>query len=418
MTIAIRLSCVALAALALASGSAGAGDGMVDGRPPEGGAFDPGLPVDGGYFPDSYSYWFDGDPTGGAVFYETMGGGATEIASGLGFDVVELYDGFCVAEPGEANGLSAVVELCSILNGADPYAGCEPDEFLRAPEGLGFAGVILGSEFGRAQYPRQPCVTTIRARPAHGRATGAGVTVAVLDTGVDRAHTLFNDPAGRVLPGRDIVDQDEFPDEVAGAGYGHGTTVAGLVLLAAPGARILPVRVLDQHGTGTAGRIAAGIRYAADSGAGVVNLSFGGVGRSSAVEEALADAMARGVVIVAAAGAVRGPDDLQFPGSVPGVIAATGTAKRTGDVWTPASGLIGPYPGERWFRGTGTSFSCALVSGGAALAQERWPGITGDGIVALLQPSSVARIQPFDTATLLWLWSPVPVRLNLLRLVR
>jgi hypothetical protein len=415
MKTAIRVSCVAAAGFALAAGSADADEGVVRDPPPTDG--ESGSSPLGEYGPADELY-FAGDPTGGACFYETMGGDGIEIASELGFTVSEVYDGSCVADPGESNGLFDVVVLCSILNGADPCAGAEPDDFLRAPEGLGFAGVVLGSSFGRAQYVRQPCVTTIRGRPAHEYATGDGVTVAVLDTGIDRTHSLFNDPPERVLAGRDFVHPDEVPDEEEGRGYGHGTTVAGLVLLAAPDALILPVRVLDANGVGTAGRIAAGIRYATDSGAHVVNLSLGGIGRSSAIEDALADAMGRGVVVVAAAGNVRGSDALQFPASVPGVIAASGSAKRDGDVWTPAAGLAGPYPGERWFRGIGTSFSCALASGGVALAEQRWPGITGDAVVALLQPGATVRIQPFDVVMPAWLGALQPVRLNLLRLVR
>jgi subtilisin family serine protease len=415
MKIAIRLSCVAAAGFALAAGSAGADEGVIRDPPPADGASGPAADGNDVYFDASY---FDGDPTGGACFYETMGGDGIAIASELGFTVSEVYEGSCVADPGEANGLFDVVVLCSILNGADPYAGCEPDDFLRAPEGSQYNGVVLGSSFGRAQYLRQSCVTTIRGRQAHEFATGAGVTVAVLDTGIDRTHALFSAEPGRVLAGRDIVDLDDVPDEEQGRGYGHGTTVAGLVLLAAPDARILPVRILDADGIGSAGRIAAGIRYAADAGAHVVNMSLGGDGRSSAVRDALLDAQQRGVVVVAASGNRRQSDPPQYPALEEGVIAATGSVGQHGDVWAPSVGLAGPYPSERWFRGTGTSFSCALVSGGAALAKQQRPGITSYEIVARLQRRADMQLPSFQIVDALSLDLPDPVRLNLVRLVR
>jgi subtilase family protein len=408
MSIAIRLTCVAAGALALASGSAAARNDVQDGWVP-GGVFEPAT---SGTYGSADGSYFVGDPTGGAIFYETMGGDAMAIASELGFDVTEVYQGSCVADPGEANGPFDAVVLCSILNGADPYAGAEPDDFLRSPEGSGFAGGVLGSFFGRAEYLSQSAVTAIRGRQAHELATGAGVTVAVLDTGIDRTHTLFTDTPDRVRPGRDFVDLDDVPDEEEGEGYGHGTTVAGLVLLAAPGAGILPVRVLDADGVGTAGRIAAGIRYAADSGATVVNLSLGGRGSSSAVRDALADAMARGVVVVAAAGNAPRSRATQYPAAEDGVISATGSIGRDGDVWAPSTGLAGPYPLERWFRGRGTSFSCALVSGGVALAKERQPWISSYEVVWSLVGQQ--RAAHMDLST----WPHRPVHLDLLRLAR
>jgi subtilisin family serine protease len=394
MKIAIRLSC--LAAAALAAGSDAAENEPRAGVPKQGCAFDETAYWEG-WYGDPFAY--GSDPTGGAVFYETMGGDASAIASELGFEVTEVYGGLYVADPTATNGMFDAVTLASILNGADPYTGAEPEDFLRSPEGSGFAGGVLGSWYGRTQFVRQNAVRTINGRDARTSNWGEGVTVAVLDTGVDRTHALFNDPPARVLPGRDFVDLDDSADDERGEGaahdgYGHGTTVAGLVLLAAPGVRILPVRVLDVDGAGTAGRIAAGIRYAADAGADVVNLSLGGEGWSSAIRDAVVDAMGRGVVIVAAAGNARRPGAPQYPAAEWGVIAATGSVGHHGDVWAPSVGLAGPYPGDRWFRGIGTSFSCALVSGGAAIAKERVPAISSYEIVAALAPgrSGVARL--------------------------
>ena len=449
MKIMIRLSCAAAGALALAQGSASAGDGVRDDFWQQGApAAEPTWTTDaygnaypdygyGGYayYGDSYTYeyyGYGGDQTGGCVFHETMGGDAMAIALAFGFEVIEVYEGLFVAEPTGANGEFDALWLCQALNGADPFAGAEIDGFLRAPEferepeGSGFAGGVLGSWFGRADFLRQNAVRAIKARSAHDFATGAGVIVAVLDTGVDSTHALFTDPPGRVLVGWDFVDLDEDASEDEGngidddgdghkdEGYGHGTTVAGLVLLAAPAAKILPVRVLDDEGVGTAGRIAAGIRYAIDAGAHVVNLSLGGRGDSPAIRAALDEAMASGVVVVAASGNTRArregaPPDMHFPASVLGVIAATGRVGREGDVWAPSVGLAGPYPSDRWFRGNGTSYSCALVSGGAALAKQRMPYISSydiwtelerDRPLARLDLARLARMTSMDLVDL------------------
>lgn len=344
------------------------------------------------FFPPFEDDWTGAEFTGGAVFLETMGGDAAWIAQDLGFWVSEPYEDLCIAEPGEGSNVWDSLFLCSILNGADPGAGAEPDFFLRAPEGSQSNGIVLPSEFGRA-FERQPAFAAIRTRPAHRRATGQGVRVAVLDSGIDRAHPRL---AGSVGEGFDFVDDDADPSEGVpdgldqdgdgepDDGYGHGTTVSGLVRGAAPGARIVPVRVLDEEGRGTAGRIAAGILYALDRDAEVINLSLGGQGYSSAVHDAILRAMERGTIVVAASGNAPRPGFPDFPANLPGVLAATGRVGHDGDVWAPSAQLIGPYPGGRWFRGRGTSFSSALVSGGVAIARERVPGLTPWDVLARL----------------------------------
>ena len=333
------------------------------------------------------------EPTGGATFQETLGGRAAELAAAFGFDVEEVYGGFFVATATAGNGMFDAVLFCNILNGTDPSTGAEPDFFLRPPEGSQSNGFVLPSSFGRSQFLRQSALTFVHARTAHRMATGDGVVVAVLDTGIDRSHSMF---AARVADGLDLVDGDDDPSEGipdgidqdgdgrADDGFGHGTTVAGLVLAAAPNATILPVRVLDVEGRGTAGRVAAGIRYATDHGAQVINLSLGADGYSPAIHDAIARARDWGLVVVAAAGNVRGAPAPQFPASEWGVIAATGNLGVPGDVWAPASNVAGPYPGELWFRGTGTSFAAALVSGGVALAEQRRPGLSAFDVVASL----------------------------------
>jgi thermitase len=151
----------------------------------------------------------------------------------------------------------------------------------------------------------------IHADQAHLATTGAGATVAVVDTGIDAAHP---DLAGRVLPGWDFVDGDSTPQD----GNGHGTHVSGIIAAdagngvgvdsVAPGASILPVRVLDNSGSGSDADVAQGIDWATDHGADVINLSLGGslptsgLGLADDMTAAVQRAVDHGVVVVAAAG--------------------------------------------------------------------------------------------------------------------
>ena len=98
-------------------------------------------------------------------------------------------------------------------------------------------------------YTTQWAPAAMRLPEAHRLSTGAGVRVAVLDTGVDRTHPAL---ATRLLPGFDFVDFDNDPSEgsQAGVGFGHGTHVAGLVAMVAPDAAIMPLRVLGHRWTG------------------------------------------------------------------------------------------------------------------------------------------------------------------------
>src|SRR5918997_1203607 len=154
-------------------------------------------------------------------------------------------------------------------------------------------GAVLVPAPARADSVRneQWQLGALNAVTAWQHSTGRGVTVAILDSGVDASHP---DLAGQVLPGIDLVDgsTDGRVDPV-----GHGTTVAALiagkqdtdgVVGIAPDAKILPVRVLDkQNRYEDASVVAKGLRWAVDRGATVVNLSLGGVTQSELLASAL-----------------------------------------------------------------------------------------------------------------------------------
>ncbi len=165
-------------------------------------------------------------------------------------------------------------------------------------------------------------------------ATGRGVTVAVVDTGIAcEDHGPFRKgtdlAATRCVPGWNFVAQNEHAND----DQGHGSHVAGTIAqsthngLGATGlafqARLMPVKVLDERGFGTTVEVANGIRWAADHGAHVINLSLGGPRRSKVLDAAIEHALSRGVVVVAAAGNSGGR--VGYPAGCEGVLAVSAT---------------------------------------------------------------------------------------------
>ncbi|MEV1108779.1 type VII secretion-associated serine protease mycosin [Micromonospora sp. NPDC049751] len=240
----------------------------------------------------------------------------------------------------------------------------------------------------------------LRADTAWRTSTGRGVTVAVVDSGVDANHP---DLAGQVLPGLDLVGP------AGGAGpdpVGHGTTVAGLiagrnddkrgVVGLAPDARILPVRVLDERNKyDDALIVAKGVRWAVDHGARVINLSLGGSGDSPALAAALDYAFVRDVVVVACTGNLATSTDSKpwYPSREPGVIAVAGLERNSDNLWSgsitgratvltaPATGLVGARPTDGYWRVQGTSFAAPLVAATAALVRSRYPDMPAGQVV-------------------------------------
>ncbi|MFE3514458.1 type VII secretion-associated serine protease mycosin [Streptomyces sp. NPDC059166] len=245
---------------------------------------------------------------------------------------------------------------------------------------------------------------------------GKGITVAVLDTGVDGRHP---DLDGQVLPGKDLIG--------FGAGRGdrswalHGTAMAGIiagrgsgpgrgdgVLGVAPEARILPVRVILESGDpsrakaratrGTA--LADGIRWAADQGADVINLSLGDDSESAHPEpgedSAVQYALSKGVSVVASAGngGEKG-DRVSYPAAYPGVIAAAAvdkygthasfsTRRWYATVSAPGVDIVVANPDRHYYIEWGTSAASAFVSGAVALVRAAHPGLSPAQIKTLL----------------------------------
>ncbi|MBZ9643489.1 type VII secretion-associated serine protease mycosin [Streptomyces sp. PSKA30] len=255
---------------------------------------------------------------------------------------------------------------------------------------------------------------------------GEGITVAVLDTGVDADHP---DLVGNVLDGKDMIRFGAEPGDrawarhgtaMAGiiAGHGHGAGNSDGVLGIAPEAKILPVRVILEDGDSARAKarktrgnaLADGIRWAADHGADVINLSLGDDSASAhpepAEDEAVQYALKKGSVVVASAGngGEKG-DHISYPAAYPGVIAATAvdkfgtrasfsTRRWYATVSAPGVDVVIADPDRRYYEGWGTSAAAAFVSGAVALVKSAHPGLTPAQIKRLLQDT--ARNAPAD----------------------
>ncbi|MEV5883354.1 type VII secretion-associated serine protease mycosin [Streptomyces sp. NPDC052020] len=249
---------------------------------------------------------------------------------------------------------------------------------------------------------------------------GAGVTVAVLDTGVEADHP---DLAGNVLTGKDMVGFGAREGDrawarhgtaMAGiiAGHGHGPGGADGVMGVAPEAKILPVRVILEDSDPSRAKarktrgnaLAEGIRWAADHGADVINLSLGDDSASAhpeaAEDEAIQYALKKGVVVVASAGngGEKG-DRVSYPAAYPGVIAATAvdrygtrasfsTRRWYATVSAPGVDIVIADPDHRYYEGWGTSAAAAFVSGAAALLKAAHPGLTPAQVKRLLEDTA------------------------------
>jgi subtilisin family serine protease len=192
----------------------------------------------------------------------------------------------------------------------------------------------------------------------------AGVVVAVVDSGVDPREGL------RVEGGADLVDGDA----TASDPDGHGTAVAAAVLGACPGCTVLPVRVLSRNGTAPWARLAAGIVWAVDRGARVVNVSVAGTGGSRELRAAVAYAQRRDVLVVAAAGNAADQRPA-YPAAYAGVVAVAAVDgdgalhdwSSSGDwvdLTAPGCATLPVHDSSE--AACGTSFAAPLVAGVAA----------------------------------------------------
>lgn len=223
------------------------------------------------------------------------------------------------------------------------------------------------------------------------RKFGAGIKVAVVDTGVDLNHPILS---GRLAPSsewKDFVDGDTTPQDVSGdVGFGHGTAVSGVILQIAPRATILPIRVLNNDGSGLTSNLVAGIAHAVKMGAQVINVSVGTVGWDQSLYDICVYANLKNVYITASAGneakgSITSPAQFSWHTNTYAKTIGIGSNKADGtrsffsnygpDVygWAPGYQVWSAMPNSQVGMATGTSFSAPMFAGALALAQSETP---------------------------------------------
>jgi thermitase len=298
----------------------------------------------------------------------------------------------------------------------------EPNYLVRPPQGEGILWSGGTPVDGTGSYLNQWATEKIRLSEAHAAARGAGVRIAVLDSGVDATHPLLEN---HLLPGYDFVDMDNEPGEVGEIGqgaYGHGTHVTGLLALVAPEAKIIPLRVLDKNGIGNIWILAEALEYAVNpdgdvntnDGAQVINMSVSTPRPTNLLQSTLrkityeridengheVHAVEYNNIVVAAAGN-SGTDIPEYPAaeSFHAMLAVaasdendTITSFSTRGPWVgllaPGQGIVSTVPGGGYAKWSGTSMAAPLTAGVAALVRSALPNASNSTVISHLVATS------------------------------
>jgi len=236
--------------------------------------------------------------------------------------------------------------------------------------------------------------------------TGAGIDIAVIDTGIDYNHP---DLDGNYQGGIDFVNDDSDPMD----DRGHGTHVAGTigaedndfgVVGVAPDANLYGVKVLSSTGSGYTSDVIAGVQWARTNNMHIITMSLGSDTYSQAFKDAVDAAYADGILIVAAAGndgnrPGKG-DNVDYPGAYDSVIAVAATDSKdkrapwssTGpkvELSAPGVSILSTYPDNSYATGSGTSMAAPHVTGVAALIMESDPSLSNVQVRSLLQSTAI-----------------------------
>lgn len=340
--------------------------------------------------------------------------GSAEAPEQTGQAVVELAAGVDPARFARAHGLELTrrgpLNFIAVTRPA-PLTAADLAGLRRLPEVLSaepsrtfkLAGeAVSGSSVRAAAAPSDPfydkqwaLAKTAAAQAWALGATGRGITVAVIDTGVDLNHPDLQE---NLVPGYNAIYDSTDPADVRDDN-GHGTHVAGIIAAGRNGlgvvgvayeAKIMPVKAMDRNGDGADVDVAAGIVWAADHRAQIINLSLGAGMEAEVLRAAIRHAAAKGALIVAAAGNYdAGPNPgINYPAADPDVLAVTSVDSAdklsvfscTGPqaaLAAPGERILSTYwsrhGGSAYAESSGTSMAAPLAAGVAALVWSRHP---------------------------------------------
>lgn len=272
-------------------------------------------------------------------------------------------------------------------------------------------------------YRQQWYLTDLKIPSAWDITTGSGIAVAIVDTGINQSHPelsprLWVNPREIAGNGRDD-DSNGYIDDVNGYNFiddstdltdehGHGTGIASVIAAQTNNqrgiagvdqkARIMVLKALNEIGGGEFNDIVEAVRYAADNGAKVINMSFGASVGDRDLRSAIDYALSKNVIIVAASGNA-GENQLFYPSAYSSVISvgSIDDSDRHSDFSNYGSGLDVVAPGEEiimadlddgFMEAAGSSFAAALVTGIACLASAINPSLTQTQFVELLHTTS------------------------------
>lgn len=266
----------------------------------------------------------------------------------------------------------------------------------------------------RGAYGDQPGVAQVGYQSSFDPNAGAGVSVAILDTGISLRHDFL---AEQVVNGwnftQNNANTDDAPDFIDNNGNGrvdestgHGTVIAGIIYRFAPGATLIPVKILDSDGTGTLWNAVEGVRYATARGAKVINLSIECSRNSPMLALAIIDASLRGSLVIVAAGN-NDSGTIRTPGGNPCAltVAALNTNNTKAsfsnygsaiDVDAPGVSIVSTFWDGTFVSWSGTSFAAPIVAAEATLIRSLAPQMNPGSVRSLI----------IDTSTSVDQWNP------------
>lgn len=317
-------------------------------------------------------------------------------------DVVETDDGWLARYD---NPLGVDLQL---IQGDPDVLSADPNLEVTIGEVQTLVLGFLEGDWDPPTASAQSWISDLSLSDVHQEATGEGVLIAVLDTGAYGDHPLLQghltglgDQTG---PGweevRDWIDNDG--DGQLDEAFGHGTHVAGILAMVAPGASILPIKVITDDGVGSLWDILRGIEIARAWGADVISLSLTLSAATVSMERTLEECVDAGIAVVCAAGNY-GNRHAKFPATSPhvigvasiganGVLSSFSGGGQDIELAAPGEGILSAYPRAELWYGTGTSMATPVVAGCIALAMDAL-GVSALDAVQSLYAASVP-IQP------------------------